>query len=321
MRDIEQRLFDEVSAAQSTVNPNQAIDVTSIVAIITAIMEAIRGCRNPESAKAHIKRGSLIATIAARRAIVQSGYKGNALELARAVVDRGAKMDQAEVDAIVDETQDIPTTPPPTMSGGWPIWMLFLSVVSIFCFGSNAEANWPVCDGDAISIAETSWPTSVVSIAATKPTLPSVQAEIDTFSLDDLPMPGNVWELNVGRGYGNHSKEELINHLLGSNHNFERIWLEGLSMGELKTLHSQDHEGFVSNTLKRTATPGKQKPAKTAQTNSVASTSSQSTGGRWTTVRTGLFGRRSERRWVPAGSASYSRANYSGCPGGTCPAR
>lgn len=314
----EEVLRDVVENAHHDLEPNQAIDPTTIIAIITAILEAIRGCRNQAKARDHVQRGSVVAILAARRAIVQSGYQGNALALARKMAANGSTLTEASLEAVFDLVEDIPTPPPAGGGGGWPVWSVLFCLVAGLMMTSTAHAQWPT---DFHQVTTTGWPVSIVTtpdITSTPPAVITRTPEVEEF---DLEIPDSrPWTFPGDNG----TRERVIKHLVEhSNHRIDPQWLADLSYSELKALHSADHNGLMGDHLRQGSNPGKSTTANVVQvSNPTRSTAkvvqgSNPTGWVKKTVPAGLFGRQTKTVWTWQGSTA---AGYSGgCPGGSCP--
>ena len=316
----EKLLTQHVENAHNEVNPGQALDPTAIIAIVTAILDAIRGCRNEAKARDHIKRGSIVAVAGARRAIADAGYN-KPLALARDIVHRGESLADSEVDAIFTDVNDLPT-PPALTGGGWPVWTAVIALVCCLVLPVAAEASWPVVAETSAEASETSWPVSIPATVEQDVAMPAVEPSPEVRESWVIPS-AQPWTYSGDNG----TRESMIGHLMSGNHRETVMrWmgitdpaeyeqeLARLTYSELHQLHSADHEHLTKPGGATTA------PTSTASVDASAGVATAG-GGRWETQRAGIFGLRTKRVWVPANKARSVRMFSGGCPGGACPLR
>ncbi|SFH97220.1 hypothetical protein [Planctomicrobium piriforme] len=117
--DTETLLTSAITDANAEANPNApaTIDPLTILAIITALLNLIRGCQSQASARAQIKKGGLIAKHQIRRALKDSGYKGDDWKMARSLAAKGSAMDASQLDQLIGDVADIAVP----SSGPWPV--------------------------------------------------------------------------------------------------------------------------------------------------------------------------------------------------------
>ncbi|HWL09376.1 MAG TPA: hypothetical protein VNQ76_13290 [Planctomicrobium sp.] len=91
--------------------PGAVIDPATFMALIGGLIQLIRGCRNPESAASHLKRGSATAFLAAREKFKKEGYSRIiAARMARDLVNQAKGLNDDEIDLLVEEAKDVPNT-------------------------------------------------------------------------------------------------------------------------------------------------------------------------------------------------------------------
>lgn len=150
----EDLLKKAVTEAQAEVNPNQVIEIGMIIGLVTAIFEIIKACRTPEVAGAHIQRGSAIANRQMRRALVREGYQGDVREMAAKLVAKGANATPVEIQAVLEESQDVPDAP-----RLWPaaILAVCLTFVGSAAMAQDSESSglWPQIGVDVSEIKAT----------------------------------------------------------------------------------------------------------------------------------------------------------------------
>lgn len=116
------------------------------------------------------------------------------------------------------------------------------------------------------------------------------------------PRGARVWNVD---GYNNPSKSYVINHLMAAPDHageFSRERLEGLTVAELRALHSDDHDGIVKTQYLNGEQPDRERPPENAPAPAVTG------GGYYYTNK--------------RGRVKFSRPRFfsgGGCPGGNCP--
>lgn len=225
-----------VTEAQTEVNPNQSITVEGITAIIGAIFEAIRGCRSPATASAHIQRGSAIATLKVRKALESNGYRGDAHAMAAAVVKRGGKLTPEELASIVEESKDLPQ-PPPASGGFWPMWLIMFALMP--AIGQAQETKfWPIdevqnkrLDEHDVKIAKIQQSLDILRGVTAQPAKPQIHASVQQIVNNPNQSP---W---VETAIGRTSDEHLL-----TTHGFTREQIAGLTQAQKDRLHGYAHE-------------------------------------------------------------------------------
>jgi len=150
-------LHKGIVESHEKVNPNQAIDVTMIIGIVSSIFEMIRGCSSPASASRQIKRGKSLAYRSVKKALKKQGYEGNVKKVAREIAEKGRDLSEEEIQMILDDAADVPQ-PPPKPGGLWPLWVL----LPLLLMPSFAQAGlWPVVEDKSVEVAQASiWPVT-----------------------------------------------------------------------------------------------------------------------------------------------------------------
>lgn len=124
------------------------LDPTLIMGWIGAIIEMIRGCRSPETARANISNGTPISYTGALKVLRRDGYRGEKLrEMARELALEGSKMKEPELDALIKEAGNAPApTPPVVQDSWWPMcFLLAMLLIPSQCFATDV-GFWPIDD-------------------------------------------------------------------------------------------------------------------------------------------------------------------------------
>lgn len=297
-------LREHLLAVHEELHPGANLNPDDVIKWITAILEAIRNCRNSGAALDHIRRGSAIAVMAARNALIREGYRGNALAFARGLVNRGTKLKDFEQAALVSESEDVPA-PPPIAGGGWPAWVL-VPILCLFGFASSAVAGefagggWVVPETNLAAQEDANyitngggWHVSIPSppIAPPKVVIPETPkprnaAPKGTASKPDLPWV-QPWVF-----YGDTGPASMRQHLMEPDHMASAMAYLGvrntadyqqelarLNHSELKQLHSIAHErqegrrvpAIVKRISYESPQPPKPVPSQTVQAQVLAS--------------------------------------------------
>lgn len=289
------------------------------VAMVQMIIEAIANCRQTRSradVERDVKNPGPFAVWALRRKLLA---KGLSRDEAKAVIDRALvdikSADDQTIQEFIDEAES------QAIEAGQPLFgvaamaegkspsvgsaisgALLLAVLLVASFGSVALAS---------DFAFTSPPPfAFCGVEAKKPVLPEV--DVPEIGIPDA----HPWVF-IG---GNHSAEALRRHLIeDANHKINPLYLEGLTLSELQATYSADHEGLLGDVVRLNRATSATNVSR-AKTSTATSTE---VAGVWRTTRSGLFGLRTRRLWVPNATKQRTgrvrRTYSSGCPGGVCP--
>lgn len=117
------------------------LDPTLIMGWIGQIIEMIRGCRSPETARENLEQGTPITYLGAVRVLRNDGYRGATLrQMANELVAEGKKMKPQEMDALMKAAEDAPPPIAPTGNNSW--WPA--TIMLAFMLGGSAIASEPV---------------------------------------------------------------------------------------------------------------------------------------------------------------------------------
>lgn len=272
-----------------------ALDPVAIAGIIMAILEAIRGCRNPETAGAHIRRGSAIARVSLRRALAKGGYRGRLGEMTREMIARGKSASDEQLAAITGESQDLPQ-PPPAEGGFWPVWVWVAALLTGLAIAGDVQAgNWWPAPAETETVTTHKPPTWWTDAGQAVPRQSHQQAH------GYRPPHRHTWT------FPGQTREDLIRHLAAENHRLDPATLRTKTFAELMAIHASDHEGLLDR--RRVGQVELSDPVPSGGPASRgASGQARPRQPVMRTVRAGLLGRRIVR--LPAAG---------GCPGGVCP--
>lgn len=123
-----------------------AFDPTLWLSFISGVVEIFRGCRNPATAREHIKEGSAVSYRYAVQLAKDEGYKGNERKrVAKELVAKGKTLTDEELDGIQKDAEDLPQ-PPPTAGGFWPMWIAILALLIPAAVYSQEKPTsfWPI---------------------------------------------------------------------------------------------------------------------------------------------------------------------------------
>lgn len=178
-------------SVQERLPEGSAFDPNLVFQIITFLMQFIQNCPFGQ-AKATIKEGGTAATVAAFNAVKKSGYTGNAVELARAVVARGKQAS----DTAIDETVTTAHALAPLAK------MLGVLVAFAVCFasiGTAAAGPFPVLAAVSpaagpfpIAAPQAPFPEDTTPVAIGDPPADSPMP-VDTRPVLDVQVPIGDW--------------------------------------------------------------------------------------------------------------------------------
>lgn len=243
MSPIERHVTEAIGKAQ----PGAAVDFATIMALITQIFTFIQQCPFGR-AKAAMREGSVEAKTAAYLAVKRSGYGGNSVDLAHALLEQGRSATDAELDDTIASALSLP--------GLTRIAGVFALVVGLCT--SAAAGPFPTLDA---SSAQGPFPAQAVSAPVIR--LESAQTLADV-SESDASGQGEVIEvqpplrqriddyLAAGGGIVGVRDMTITTHML-RDHGWTAEQLAGLTEDELFALHGMQHAGLVEPTDVATA--------------------------------------------------------------------
>ena len=152
-----------------------AIDVGLIMQLMTMLLQFIQNCPFG-SAKAAIKAGSTGATVAAFNAVKKSGYTGNAVELAQALVAKGKAATDDELDETILLAESMPT-----------LSNFMIIVALVLCFASTGMAAGPFPETE-LAIVSGPFPNVPVTLDVPE-VFPTPPVEVETpVAVDTRPV-------------------------------------------------------------------------------------------------------------------------------------
>lgn len=108
-------LSEKLNHVYNKVMPGHAIEIVTIIGLISSLLEMFRNCKSPEAAKAHVRRGSAVTHGQFVKAYLKEGHsRKEARLLATQAVAEAKNMTDEDFDAINDEVKDVPP------SSFWP---------------------------------------------------------------------------------------------------------------------------------------------------------------------------------------------------------
>lgn len=244
----EQILTKGINDTQNELHPGEALDPVTIITIITTIIELIQGCRNPDSAVRHIRENTIQSRWAVRRAVAKAGIPlWRRWKFADTLAAKGTKLSVADAKTLVDESAELPPTPP-SSENWWPgVMSLLIAFILVFSVGqvNAADSYWPTQDSY--------WPTKVNT---------PVQTPVPDVAPDPAPSPPekdyrNKGELIYYFGDDNCSHcpamEELANRLYGDGYNVQNVKksLDRSNLEERYNVHSYPQFVIVDSATKQ----------------------------------------------------------------------
>ena len=242
-----------VTQAVGKVQPGAAVNLGVIMQIMSMVLQFIQQCPFG-NAKRSLREGALEAKVAAYRAVKSSGYEGNAVDLANALVEQGRQATDDELESTIASAHSLPKLKQ-TLGALLLAWLLPCVSATAGPFPGRAPVEaesgpFPLATADAGVGDQRSEVGSRISQESKRPAggtspgelllLDSRIRESDRRSLRD-----RIADYRAGGGGTVGVRGMTIETHLRRDHGWRPSQLEGLCADELYLLHGMQHGGRI----------------------------------------------------------------------------